>query len=209
MFSLKKSIYKTKRIDISCPNCVAHDVTIGTQVWTGCNATVSTYANGDTIPQVTDPTAWAALTTGAWCYYDNNPANEATYGKLYNWYAVNDARGFSPTGYHVSTDAEWTVLTDYLGGLTVAGGKMKEVGFCHWLSPNTGATNTSLFTGLPGGERGSFGIYNDIGYKGYWWSSTEDSITTAWYRNMYSSIGIVLKYSYDKRDGRSVRFIKR
>ena len=208
MFSLKKSIYKTRRIDNPCPDCVAHDVTIGTQIWTGCNATVSTYANGNTIPYVDNATAWAALTTGAWCYYNNDPTTEAAYGKLYNWYAVTDPRGFAPAGYHVPTDAEWTVLTDYLGGLTVAGGKMKEVGFCHWLSPNTGATNTSLFTGLPGGYRNYVGDYNGMGGFGYWWSSTENYTGAAWYRYLVYDYSIVYRQSFDNKDGYSVRFIK-
>jgi len=99
---------------------------IGNQIWTTKNLDVATYRNGDAIPQVQDYTAWANLTTGAWCYYANNTANGTTYGKLYNWYAVNDPRGLAPKGYHIPTDKEWTMLTDYLGGESVANSKMKS-----------------------------------------------------------------------------------
>jgi uncharacterized protein (TIGR02145 family) len=191
-----------------CPDCIAHDVTIGTQTWTGCNANVAFYSNGDLIPQVTDPTAWAALTTGAWCYYDNDPANEDVYGKIYNWYAVNDIRGLAPTGYHVPTDNEWTVLTDYLGGLTVAGGAMKEEGLCHWTAPNTDATNTSLFTGLPGGIRYINGSSFNIGLNGNWWSSTEKDTSNAWFRSLNYSSGLAYRGFNYKETGLSVRFIK-
>ena len=103
-------------------------VIIGTQTWTQTNLNVSHYRNGDIIPQVTDPTAWANLTTGPWCYYNNDPANGAIYGKLYNWYAVNDPRGLAPIDYHIPTDAEWTIIIDYFGGENIAGGKMKSTG---------------------------------------------------------------------------------
>jgi len=108
----------------TCLNCVEAPVTIGTQTWTKCNLDVTTYRNGDPIPEVTDPAAWAALTTGAWCHYANNTANGTIYGKLYNWYAVNDPRGLAPIGQHIPTDAEWITLTDFLGGATGAGGTL-------------------------------------------------------------------------------------
>ncbi len=149
----------------------ASEVRIGTQIWMTRNLNVSRYRNGDPIPQVQDPSAWAALTTGAWCYYENNTVNGTTYGKLYNWYAVNDPRGLAPTGYHVPSDGEWTTLTTFLGGESVAGGKMKATTL--WNSPNTGATNSSGFTGLPGGIRNRFGSIFDIGFNGNWWSSSE------------------------------------
>ena len=193
---------------IPCPTCIAHDVTIGLQTWTGCNLDVDTYRNGDSIPEVSDPIAWIALTTGAWCWYANYSINGPIYGKLYNWHAVNDPRGLAPVGYHVPTDAEWTVLTDYLGGLPVAGGAMKEEGFCHWETPNTGATNTSLFTGLPGGYRDDIGDYGYIGSYGFWWSSTEGSINGAWFRFLFNIGGNANKSIYDKTDGLSVRLIK-
>ena len=204
--SMTKRIFKL--VPGQCLDCFSHDVVIGTQIWTGCNTTLAQYRNGDTIPQVTDPTAWAALTTGGWCYYNNDPATEATYGKLYNWYAVNDPRGLAPTGYHVPTDTEWTTLTTFLGGTSIAGGKMKEEGFCHWNSPNTDAVNTSFFTGLPGGFRDHGGGYNDIGYGGNWWSSTEANAIAAWSRDLLFNNGDAHMNGNYKEDGLSVRFIR-
>ena len=143
-------------------------LTIGTQQWMDKNLDVATYRNGDLIPYVTDPTTWAALTTGAWCYYNNDPSNNGSYGKLYNWYAVNDPRGLAPVGWHVPTDIEFTTLTTALGGASVAGGKMKVTGTTTtWNSPNTGATNTSGWAGLPGGFRFSGGEFSFIGTNGY------------------------------------------
>jgi uncharacterized protein (TIGR02145 family) len=147
-------------------------VTICNQIWTKTNLNVSKYRNGDLIPQVTDQTAWAALTTGAWCYYSNNTANGPVYGKLYNWYAVVDPRGLAPTGYHIPSDAEWTILTTCLGGEISAGPKMKETGTAHWISPNSGATNSSGFTGLPGGYRYESGQFGNLTFTGEWWSRT-------------------------------------
>lgn len=152
-------------------------VTICNQTWMRKNLDVTTYRNGNPIPQVTDPTQWANLKTGAWCYYNNEPANGAVYGKLYNWYAVNDPRGLAPLGWHVPSDAEWKTLSTCLGGVSVAGGKMKEKrSERRWYEPNTGATNSSGFTGLPGGVRGggTIGEFGSIGYLGAWWSSTEE-----------------------------------
>ncbi len=161
-------------------------VFIGTQQWMGENLKVSKYSDGTTIPNITDNALWASNTTGAWCYYNNDATNDAKYGKLYNWYAVskttNGNKNVCPTGWHVPTDDEWTVLTNYLGGLSVAGGKMKEVGTTSWISSNEDMTNTSLFTGLPGGGRYYIGDYGNIGNHGYWWSSTEVSTDAAWYR---------------------------
>jgi uncharacterized protein (TIGR02145 family) len=168
------------------------NVTIGTQIWSSTNLDVTTYRDGTPIPQVTDPTAWAGLTTGAWCYYNNTTANGITYGKLYNWYAVAGIHDtdpstpnkiLAPQGWHVPSDAEWTTLTDFLGGVQVAGGKMKATGTIQagtglWQTPNTDATNESGFTGLSGGYRGTgFGA---IGIYGNWWSSTEFTSTDAW-----------------------------
>lgn len=162
-------------------------VTIGTQRWTQRNLDVATYRNGSTIPQITDPTQWAALTTGAWCYYDNDPANGEIYGKMYNWYAVNDPRGLAPVGYHVPSEAEYTILNNYLGGQSVAGGALKEIGITHWNSPNTGATNSSEWTGLPGGIRSQDGSFIVRGLTGYWWTSTANFTNNA--------VGYTLSYN--------------
>ena len=189
------------------------DVTIGTQIWQTTNLNVTSYRDGTPIPEVTDPTAWAALTTGAWCYYNNTTANGTTYGKLYNWYAVvgihdtdpnTPNKILAPTGYHIPTDAEWTTLTTFLGGESVAGGKMKETGTAHWISPNTDATNSSGFTGLPGGYRDGGGTFPNIGY-GIWWSSSERGTTYAWSRDLYFNSGYAGRNDDDKRDGFSVR----
>lgn len=162
-------------------------ITIGTQTWMAENLKTTKYRNGDPIPNITDDTEWANLASGAYCDYGNSPGYSATYGRLYNRYAVNDSRNIAPTGWHIPSDAEWTILTSFLGGEEVAGGKLKEKGIfpgttqfiAHWYGPNAGATNESGFTALPGGYRHSFGYYHLIGARGYWWSSTEYSNTNA------------------------------
>jgi uncharacterized protein (TIGR02145 family) len=187
---------------------VYQTVTICNKTWTKTNLNVSKYRNGDVIPQVTDPTAWVNLTTGAWCYYANTSSNGTTYGKLYNWYAVNDPRGLSPLGYHIPTDAEWTSLINCLGGEAVAGGKMKEAGTTHWTSPNTGATNESGFTGLPGGCHRNIGTFINIGNIGFWWSSSEATTASAWYRSLDYDDGGAYRSVYDKTYGYSVRCVR-
>ena len=183
-------------------------IVIGTQTWSQKNLDVSKYRNGDVIPQVTDQTAWASLTTGAWCYYQNDSANGILYGRLYNWYAVTDPRGLASVGWHVATDADWTTLTNYLGGDAVAGGKMKETGTTHWTSPNNAADNSSHFTGLPGGYRKSNDWFRVIGLVGYWWTATEQAPTMALMRSMSNSDGIVSPSFGVKPDGLSVRCVK-
>ncbi len=194
-------------------------VQICNQVWTAKNLDVSHYRNGDVIPQVTDSTTWANLTTGAWCYYQNITANGPIYGKLYNWYAVNDPRGLAPAGWHVPSDAEWNKLvkcidpsadTTVFDGLqsTYAGGSMKELGFAHWLSPNVGATNSIGFTGLPGGDRYSDGSYEYTGTSGWWWSSTELPPSLAWGRNLCNIYSSVDKNGSSKTTGCSVRCLR-
>jgi uncharacterized protein (TIGR02145 family) len=187
-------------------------VQVGTQVWMAENLKTSKYSDSTTIPNITENTQWSQLTTGAWCYYNNDAANNAKYDKLYNWYAVspttNGSKNICPTGWHVPTDAEWTVLTDYLGSESVAGGKLKEVGTTSWYSPNTDATNTSLFTGLPGGYRGLDGVYSYIGYYGIWWSSQEYTTANAWIRNLNYYNGSAYRGSDNKRNGFSVRCLR-
>jgi uncharacterized protein (TIGR02145 family) len=211
----------TSEISFLAPVASLPNVTIGTQVWTSKNLDVATYRDGTPIPQVTDPTQWSTLTTGAWCYHNNDPANGAIYGKLYNWYAVvgiydaaslNDPtlrKPIAPLGWHIPSDGEWTTLTDYLGGASVAGGKMKETGNSHWISPNLGATNSSGFTGLPGDYRMFDGRFNIIGYQGGWWSSSEYSNAIgAWNRSLVYHYGVLNRSPYFKTAGYSVRLIK-
>jgi uncharacterized protein (TIGR02145 family) len=183
-------------------------VVIGTQQWMQKNLEVAFYRNGDPIPQVTDPTAWAALTTGAWCYNNNDPNTGFTYGKIYNWYAVNDPRGLAPAGWHIPTDAEWTTLQNSLGGSSVAGGKMKEPGTTHWTDPNTGADNSSAWAGLPGGGRNDVGAFFGIGYNGYWWGSTENGTNTAWTRSLNYYDGSISRLNNLKQGGFSVRCLR-
>jgi uncharacterized protein (TIGR02145 family) len=153
---------------------VYQTVTNCNSTWTTTNLNVSRYRNGDIIPQVTDATQWRNLTTGAWCYYANTSSNGTTYGKLYNWYAVNDSRGLAPVGYHIPSETEWNNLKTCLGGMQIAGGRMKEVGTTHWSSPNASATNSSGFTAIPGGYRniGNNFAFGLIGTDALWWSST-------------------------------------
>ena len=187
-------------------------VYIGTQQWMVENLKVTKYNDGTAIPNVTDNTLWGNNTSGAWAYYNNDAANNAKYGKLYNWYAVsptmNGNKNVCPTGWHVPTDAEWTVLIDYLGGASIAGSKMKEVGTTSWNSSNTDATNTSLFTGLPGGYRNDIGYYYDIGGYGYWWSSTKASTDDAWYRRLSDYDGVADRGNFLKGNGLSVSCLR-
>ena len=147
-------------------------------------------------------------TTGAYCTYDNDANKAATYGQLYNWYAVTDSRNIAPTGWHVPTDAEWQIFVDYLGGDAVAGGKLKETGTVHWSSPNTGADNESGFSALPGGYRYGNGTGSSIGYNGYWWSATEYDSGTAWLRDLYDGSSDVHRNNYYKRSGFSLRCVR-
>jgi len=187
----------------------AQDVKIGTQTWTSKNLDVSKFRNGDTIPHVQDKNAWAKLTSGAWCYYENNNANYdsigSIYGKLYNWYAVNDPRGLAPNGYHIPTDKEWTVLTDYLGGDFIAGAKMKSTS--GW-EENGNGSNTSGFAGLPGGFRYNNGDFYYIGANCYWWDSSESNNNYAWYRPLNGNNGNVYRMLEYKQNGFSVRCLR-
>jgi len=185
-------------------------IQIGTQVWQAKNLDVAFYRNGDPIPQVKDAAAWSELTTGAWCWYNNDSTNGTRYGKLYNWYAVNDARGLAPQGWHIPTDAEWTVLSTTLLGNAVAGGKMKEAGTLNWTSPNTGGNNESGFAGLPGGSRGNNGTFGNVGNYGFWWSTTAsiNVPTNAFWGRLYYDNDRLDRGSNVKTIGFSVRCLR-
>ena len=184
-------------------------VSICCQRWMSKNLDVAAYRNGDPIPKVTDDAEWAALTTGAYCYYNNDSTTyAATYGKLYNWYAVNDPRGLAPEGWYIPTDFEWTTLGSCLGGNAVAGGPMKEIGTTHWNTPNTGATNLSGFTGLPGGQRDPPGFFSGIGTYGLWWSSTEYDTDLVWYHYLVHTGDGLYRQKDNKRIGKSVRCLR-
>jgi len=194
-------------------------VKIWNQWWMAENLKVTHYRNGDPTPNVTDPGEWSGLTTGAYCEYNNDNANVDVYGRLYNWYAVNDSRNIAPEGWHVPTDAEWKQLEMYLGmsqseadatGLrgTDEGGKLKETGITHWDSPNTGATNESGFAALPGGLRSIDGGFNVMGKYADFWSSTEGSNIYAWNRHLLYDNSQIYRNYYRKQNGFSVRCVK-
>ena len=174
------------------------------------NLDVNTYRNGDPIPHATNDAVWASLTTGAWCWYNNDSATyAATYGKLYNWYAVMDPRGLAPAGWHIPSNAEWVELTNCLGGSAIAGGALKESGLGHWLSPNTGATNSSGFTGLPAGFRYSTdGKFGGIGMETYWWSTTPCCPSDAWVSHLSFYVPNHIITNGPEKSGISVRVVK-
>jgi uncharacterized protein (TIGR02145 family) len=184
------------------------EVTIGKQVWMTENLNVDKFRNGDPIPQAKTDEEWKAAVENkqpAWCYYDNDPSNGTKYGKLYNWYTLNDSRGLAPKGYHIPTNAEWTILTDHLGGSVIAGTKMKST--IGW-EDNGNDTNSSSFSGLPGGSRLNGGRFYYFGKLGTWWSSTEGGTDSACYRHLQSNSGYVIRGSSNKGEGRSVRCLR-
>jgi uncharacterized protein (TIGR02145 family) len=187
---------------------VYNTITIGTQIWMQGNLKVTHYRNGDAVPNVTNFSNWWNLTTGAYCNYNNDVNNATTYGVLYNWHVVNDSRNIAPAGWHVPTDAEWTVMTTFLGGENVAGGKLKETGTSHWQSPNTGATNESGFTALPGGYRDNTGTFSAIGVDCFWWSSSENSPYGAWSRRIDNISPSVNRLYSNESNGYFVRCLK-
>ncbi|MHB8132209.1 MAG: fibrobacter succinogenes major paralogous domain-containing protein, partial [Mobilitalea sp.] len=186
---------------------VYNTVTIGTQVWMAENLKTTRYNDGTEIPNITDNAEWKALTTPAYCWYNNNAGTyKSTYGALYNWYTVdvagNGGKNVCPTGWHIPTDAEWTTLTTYLGGLGVAGDRLKETGTTHWRPTNWYATNESGFTALPGGCRTSYGAFIYVGNYGGWWSSDAYWQKIVYTSNMYGSL------RDNNNDGFSLRCVR-
>lgn len=179
---------------------------IGSQIWIQQNLNVSHYKNGDEIPQVTNFLEWKNLKTGAWCYYNNDPNRGKTYGKLYNWYAVNDPRGLAPKGYKISSKNDYDILIDFLGGKSIAAGKMKSTNL--WHSPNTGGTNSSLFSALPGGLLDQNDNFSYIGDNGFWWTSTENNESDANFIFLTFLFEKTQSSSQEKRYGLSVRCLK-
>jgi uncharacterized protein (TIGR02145 family) len=177
------------------------------------------YRNGDSIPKVIDGVAWTGLTAGAYCEYNNAVSNVATYGRLYNWYAVSDGRNIAPAGWHVPTDDEWKQLEMNLGMSqaqadsmhlrgTIEGGKLKETGTANWDSPNAGATNACGFSALPGGNRRSYGNYVYMGNAASFWSSTQLYSNIAWSRFLWSSESKVDRFGSYTVCGISVRCVR-
>lgn len=185
---------------------IYNTVIIGFQTWLKEDLKVTKYNNGQIIQNITDITGWQNHNPGgAYCWYNNDVGNKSTYGALYNWYAVYTGN-LCPKGWHVPTDAEWTILTTYLGK-KVAGGKLKEGGTSYWTQPNEGADNSSGFTALPGGYRSIDGTFSSIGYSGFWWSSTEYG-NGAWYRFMGYGNSTALRHLDYKTYGFSVRCLR-
>jgi uncharacterized protein (TIGR02145 family) len=202
---------------------VYNTVTIGTQIWLKENLKTTKYDDNTLIPLVTESSAWDDLTTLAYCWYDNDIDNKSTYGALYNWYAVsrstNGDKNICPSGWHVPTDDEWKQLEITLGMSqndanntgnrgTIEGGKLKEAGTTHWSDPNTGGTDESGFSALPGGYRHSLGNFYVMGSNGSWWSSTEVEECCAWGRDLAYNGSSIERYDYNKTAGFSVRCLK-
>ena len=184
-------------------------ITIGTQTWMAENLKTTKYRNGDPINNIKDNAAWVGLSAGAYCWYKNDSVvNKSLYGALYNWYAVSDSRKIAPVGWHVPTLAEVSTLVTFLGGETVAGGKLKEEGTTHFVISNSQATNSSGFSGLPGGLRFNGGVFDYMTTAGYWWFSSEFSSTNSSKFSLASSNDDVYINNSSKTDGVSIRCIK-
>src|ERR1022692_3665081 len=185
-------------------------VKIGTQEWMAENLDVSQFRNGDLIPQAMTGEEWIkAGDQGkpSWCYYDNDPANGQIYGKLYNWFAVNDSRGVAPNGWHVPSYSEWADITNYLGGVNEAGSKMK---YTEGWKSNGNGTNESGFAGLASGNRYNDGMFLLIGSNGDWWSTLtlESSTIFAWYSSLKDDNADISMYVENKVTGHSVRCVR-
>jgi uncharacterized protein (TIGR02145 family) len=193
-------------------NNVYQTVAIGNQIWMRENLKVIHYRNGDPIPDGTGIGNYSAQFEPKYYFScDDNINNVPIYGRLYTWYAATDANYLCPTGWHLPTDNEWTILTTYLGGESIARYKMKEIGTTHWNAPNTGATNESGFTGLPGGYSSSYGDFQTPGVGGFFWSGTTHSNPdNAWSRVLYynDAAQMRLPEGNGKKLGLSVRCLK-
>ena len=159
---------------------IYNTTTIGNQVWLAENLRSTKFSNGNTINLIQDSIQWSSQSSAAYCFYNNNASYINPYGNLYNWYTVNDSRNICPSGYHVPNTSEWDELVNYLGGSALAGGKLKQIGFSYWLSPNTDADNTSGFSALGSGWRANNnGTYENLQFMCYLWSTTAQSLNDA------------------------------
>ncbi len=204
-------VYSNDEILVTQPkdydNNIYKIVTIGTQVWMVENLKSTKLNDGFPLDYSPDKATWQALSNPGYCWYDNNLANKNIYGALYNWEAVKSGK-ICPSGWHVPTDEEWTVLSNYLGGSSAAGGKIKETGTTHWAAPNTSATNETGFTALPAGFRSNLGDFSKMTVNGYWWSSSEFSTTDSYSLSADNSSSILNRLNALKKNGYSVRCIK-
>lgn len=183
-------------------------IKIGQQVWMKNNLNVNHFRNGDLIPEASSDMEWEDAgknQQAAWCYYENKSGNGDRYGRLYNWYAVNDPRGLAPEGWHIPSDEEWNQLEEYLGGRNIAGEKMKNKN--DWVNCNSG-NNESGFTGLPGGDRDSQGGFALMGLYGGWWSASKNDSAEKAFRGLDHLSSELMIINYDTGFGFSVRCIK-
>jgi uncharacterized protein (TIGR02145 family) len=222
-FKAISGIYSTVKTDIPTQNktltfnfiaCTDGDnnhypvVEIGEQIWMAENLKATKFNDNSDIPLIEDLVEWSSLETPGYCWYNNDSATyNETYGVLYNGYTLNSNK-LCPIGWHVPSDSEWTVLTNFLGGSDVAGGKLKEAGFAHWFDPNTGATDETGFSALPGGFRLYDGAFLGIGDDGLWWSSSEFSNNSNWSRTLRSFNSFLDRGSNSIVDGFSVRCLQ-
>jgi len=214
--SINTSNYSESCIARACANCFVdiddnayRTIQIGDQVWMAENLKVTHYREGSVISNLTSDGNWISTNSGAYSFYENNSNYGTSYGVLYNWYAATNAHYLAPEGWHIPTDAEWHTLITHLGGSSVAGGKLKEMGFDHWWSPNTDATNESGFSALPGGLRGwSSGSFISLGVSSYFWTATEDENGYAWIYNLDYSNSVVGRNNTYKRNGASIRCVR-
>lgn len=192
-------------------------VKIGSQTWMAENLRTTKYNDNTQIPNVTNDSAWGNITTPAYCWFDNDMSNKVPYGALYNWHSVNTGK-LAPVGWHVATKDDWDQLFDYLGGSTVAGAKLKEVGISHWTSPNDDATNETGFTAIPGGYRYAADVIDSIhdgqflnlGYRSTWWTATQDAEypNTAWGIDLIWFANSIGSSNGPKGAGSAVRCVK-
>lgn len=183
-------------------------IKIGTQTWMAENLKTTKYNDGTAIPLVTDSTDWGKLTTPGYCWYDNDIGKYKTaYGALYNWYTVNSGK-LCPTGWHVPSNSDWTILENYLGSITVAGGMIKETGTIHWESPNANASNESGFTALPAGNRLPYGMFCFMNTQSFFWSSNDTTCCYGWCKILFHLNGYIGSGAADKDYAYSVRCLK-
>lgn len=208
-FSLKSELPEAEREAAAEADNAFGEVRIGNQIWMAQNLNTTQFSNGEIIPEAKTAKEWRIAgdkKQPAWCYYDNNTKNGEKYGKLYNWYAVADARNICPTGWHVPSDSDWKEIIEYLGDHSVAGGRMKSKN--SWKFPNANATNESNFNGLPAGFRDNDGTFSIMGYNGAWWSATEANEFSTWFRYLDYANGDAYRGAHNKRNGASVRCLK-
>jgi uncharacterized protein (TIGR02145 family) len=216
-FSQAKSVGQVVDID----NNVYNTIIIGDQVWLKENLKVTRFSNGDPIPLITDTVAWTMLTTPAYCNYNNDKSIALEYGRMYNYYTVIDKRNVCPAGWHIPNDSEWEILSVFLGGTMVAGGKMKEPGTKYWRSPNVMSIDTlngdfseipvdeSGFSALPAGRQ-YHSSYNFLGQYTQIWSTTQTDFddNLVWCRYMTYSLPHLKRFTYEKHYGISARCLK-